>query len=127
MLSLFDTPSLERALSLPLDHDLRRLLRERVDHLTDEVVRDRSYFLVVDANSTLDDVCDELGWSPLLDLEGERFGTGDFTPFHDHLTDHGRWYELLIGAGNEAVFTLLIEDDEGADPDLIALCRTYAN
>lgn len=124
---LFDTPSLEHALSLPLDRDVRRLLRERVDHLTDETVRDCTYFLVVDARSTLDDVCDELGWSPLNDLNGERFGTDTFTPFHDYLTDHGNWYELLIGAGNDAVFALLIENRAGADPNLLALCRAYAS
>jgi hypothetical protein len=124
---LFDTLSLEHALSLPLDHHVRRLLRERVDHLTDETVRDCTYFLVVDAGSTLDDVCDELGWSPIHDLNGERFGTPAFTPFHDYLVDHGGWFELLIGAGNDAMFTLLIEDSDRIDPDLLALCRAYAH
>lgn len=123
---LFDTASLERALDLPLDLNLRRLLRERVNHLTDETVRDCTYFLVVDAESTLEDVCDELGWSPVVDLDGERFGSPTFTPFHAYLADHGGWFELLFGAGNDAVFTLLIEDDDKGDPDLLALCRAYA-
>lgn len=126
MLSLFDTPSLERALSLPLDSKLRRLLKDRVDCLTDETVRDCTYFLVVDSRSTLADVCDELGWSPIHDLDGERFGAPGFTPFHDFLIDHGDWFELLIGAGNDAMFTLLIENNDASDPDLLGLCRTYA-
>lgn len=126
MLSLFDTPSLERALALPLDPKLHRLLGERVTHINalDFDVRETSYFLIVPAGCA---VADELGWSVLIDLDGHLFGEEAYQPLHDALFDRGGWYELLISAGNEAVFTLLIEDDEGADPDLLELCRTYAN
>lgn len=129
MLSLFDTPSLERALALPLDPKLHRLLGERVTHINalDFDVRETSYFLIVPAGCAAADIADELGWSVLIDLDGNLFGEEAYQPLHDALIDRGGWFELLVTAGNEAVFTLLIEDDEGADPDLIALCRTYAN
>jgi hypothetical protein len=130
MIALFDTPSLERALSLPLDPKLRRLLGVRVEHLAtlDFDVRDCTYFLVVEAGTTLEDVTDELGWSPLVNpLDGQRFGTAEWHPFHDHLSDRGGWFELMVTGGNDAVFVLLIEDDDQTEPDLLALCRTYAN
>lgn len=129
MISLFDTPSLERALSLPLDPKLRRLLGDRVEHLAalDFDVRDDTYFLVVEADTSVDEVTDELGWSPLVNpLDGRRFGTAGWHPFHDHLSDRGGWFELLVTAGNAAVFVLLIQDDDRTEPDLLALCRTYA-
>lgn len=109
---LFDTPSLERALDLPLDLTLRRLLHQRIDHLNalDFDVRNTTYFLVVEANASMDDITDELGWSPLT------------TPV-DYLIDHGGWFELMVTAGNVAVFTLLIEDADGASDELIAMCR----
>jgi hypothetical protein len=130
MMSLFDTPSLERALSLPLDPKLRRLLSDRVTHLNelDFNVRDTTYFLVVEAGCPLDDVTDELGWSPLVNpLDGQTFGTDGWHPFHDLLADRGGWFEMMVSAGNDAVFVLLIEDDDAVEPDLLALCRAYAN
>lgn len=133
MLSLFDTPSLERALALPLDPKLRRLLGEQVTHINaldnalDLDVRETSYFLIVPAGCAANDIADELGFSPLIDLDGRLFGEEGFTPMHDFLADRGGWFELLVSAGNEAVFALLVEDVEGADPDLLQLCRTYAD
>ena len=130
MLSLFDTPSLERALSLPLDTQLRRLLHERVDHLNDLDfdIRATTYFLVVEAGCPLEDVIDELGWSPLRNpLDGQTFGSEGFHPFHDYLTDRGGYFEMLVSAGNDAMFVLLIEDSNATEPELLSLCRTYAN
>lgn len=130
MLTLFDTPSLERALSLPIDTKLRRLLDKRVDHLNalDFNVGNTTYFLVIEAGCTMDDITDELGWSPLVNpLNGQTYGADGWRPFHDYLADHGSWFEILVTAGNEAVFCLLVEDDDGTAPELLALCRTYAS
>jgi hypothetical protein len=91
MLSLLDAPSLERALSLPIDGHLRQLLGQRVDHLNhlDFDVRESTYFLVIDASCTIDDVTDELGWSPLINpLDGQHWGSPTFQPYHDYLRDH---------------------------------------
>lgn len=129
MLSLFDTGALERALSLPLDRKLRRLLMDRVTHLNalEIDVRDLTYFLVVEAGCALEDVIDELGWSPLTNpLDGSAFGRESFQPYHDYLTDHGGWFEMIVSAGNDAAFVLLIQDDDATDADLLALCRQYA-
>lgn len=126
---LFDTPSLERALALPLDPQLRRLLHQRVDHIDaiDFEVSDTTYFLVVEAGATIDDITEELGWSPLINpLDGRRFGSVNFRPFHDYLADHGAWFELLVSGGNDSMFVLLIEDADGTDSDLLALCRAHA-
>ena len=125
---LFDTPSLERALALPLDPKLHRLLHERVEHLNalDFDVRDTTYFLVIGPGATVEDVTHELGWSPLVNpLDGRSFGEPGFHPFHDHLEDCDGWFVALITAGNQAVFTLLIQDDDGTNPDLLDFCRTF--
>jgi hypothetical protein len=129
MLSIFDTPSLERALSLPLDAKLRRLLRKRVEHLAtlDFAVRDATYFVVIDRETSIDDVTDELGWSPLVNpIDGARFGTAAFHPFHDFLADRGGWFEMMVSTSNDVVVVLLVRDDERTDVNLITLCRTFA-
>ena len=128
MLSLFDAPSLERALSIPIDGHLRQLLGQRVDHLNhlDFDVRESTYFLVIDASCTIDDVTDELGWSPMINpLDGQHWGSPTFQPYHDYLRDHEGWFEMLVSAGNDAMFVLLIEDDDRGPADLLTLCRRY--
>lgn len=130
MISLFDTPSLERALALPLDRKLRRLLTDRVEHLNalEFDVREMTYFLIVEAGCPLGDVADELGWSPLINpLDGSTFGEGEgFHPYHDYLADRGGWFEMIVSAGNDAAFVILVQDDDKTDRDLLALCRNYA-
>ncbi len=128
MLSLFDTASLERALALPLDLKLRRLLRDSVAHMNglDFEVRAATYYLIVPAGCSADDVADELGWSPLVNpLDGATFGSPGFQPFHDFLADQGGWFQLAYSAGNEATFVLFVQDRADGEVSLAALCRSY--
>jgi hypothetical protein len=126
MLALFDVPSLYRALSLPLDPKLRRLLRERVDHLCDSPIAEFTYYLCVGPGVSEDDILDEIGMVPTRSLDGVTFGSDAFHPIHDHCADLGGWFEVIIGAGNDAVFVLMIQDREGVEPTLLDYCRTYA-
>jgi len=123
---IYDAEALELALSLPLDADLRRLLRERADHLAalDRAVADTTYYLIVDTSVTLVDIVAELGWSPLIDLDGGRYGDETFHPFHDFCADRGGWFELMFAVSNAAVVVFLVQDDEGTDADLLSYCRT---
>ncbi|WP_425228826.1 hypothetical protein [Sphingomonas sp.] len=128
MLSLFDTPSLERALSLPLDRKLRQLLNDSVTHINelDFDVRETTYYLVVPAGCSAVDVADELGWSPLVSpLDGSVFGSEEFQPYHDFLADQGGWFQLIYSAGNDAAFVIFVQDDGQIETDLLVLCRRY--
>lgn len=120
---LFDTESLARALDLPLDAKLRRILRDHLRHLAtlDPAVADTTYFLVIEPGISADDVADELGWSPLVDLDGNRFPAAGYEPFHDFATDRGGWFELMYATSNEAIVVLLLKDDRSSDPALLAL------
>lgn len=126
MLALFDVPSLDRALSLPLDPKLRRLLHARVDHLRDGPVADLTYYLCVGPGITEDDIEDEIGMLPTRSLDGAVFGSDAFHPWHDFCVDRGGWFELILGAGNDAAFVLMIQDHEGVAPALLDYCHTYA-
>lgn len=128
MISLFDTYSLERALSLPTDPKLRQLIGQHVTHLNaaDPHVRETTYFLIVDAGSSIEEVTDELGWSPLIDLDGNAFGDEAYCPFHEDLADQGGWFVMMVTAGNDAMFVVLIRDADGVPPELLSLCHSYA-
>ncbi len=122
---IYDAEALELALSLPLDADLRRLLRERTDHLAtlDQAIADTTYYLIVDASVTLADIVAELGWSPLIDLDGNMFGDDAFRPFHDFCADRGGWFEVIYAISNEAVVVLLVQDDNQVDPHVRLMCQ----
>jgi hypothetical protein len=126
---IYDTDALLLALTLPLDADLRRLLRERADHLAtlDGAVADATYHLIVDATVTLAELEAELGWSPLVDADGAKFGDDAFHPFHDFCADRGGWFELMFAVSNEAVVVLLVQDDAGVPTGLLSYCRTCTN
>ncbi|WP_439540708.1 hypothetical protein [Sphingomonas sp.] len=126
MLALFDVPSLDRALALSLDPKLRRLLRERVDHLRDGPVAEITYYLCVGPGISEDDILDEIGMVPTRSLDGAQFGSDSFHPWHQYVADLGGWFEVILGAGNDAAFVLMIQDSDGVEPTLIDYCRTYA-
>jgi len=126
MFSCFDVPSLDRALSLPLDPKLRRLLRERVDHLRDGPVAEITYYLCVGPGISEDDILDEIGMVPTRSLDGAPFGSDAFHPVHDYCADQGGWFEVIMSAGNDAAFVLMIQDHDGVAPTLLDYCRTYA-
>lgn len=127
MLALFDIPSLDRALSLPLDPKLRRLLAERVDHLRDGLVAELTYYLCVGPGVTEDDIMDEIGIVPTRSIDGARFGDTAFHPSHDYCADQGGWFEIIMSAGNDATFVLMIQDHDGVEPILLDYCRTHAD
>lgn len=120
---LFDTESLARALDLPLDAKLRHILRDHVRHLAtlDPAVADTTYFLVIEPGISAADVADELGWSPLVDPDGNSFGSDHYQPFHSYAADEGGWLTMYYNLSNEAVAILLIKDDVHMDPRLHAL------
>lgn len=126
MPSLFDTPSLDRALSLPLDPKLRRLLRERVAHINglNFDIKETSFYMIVEAGGTDADIADETGFS-LLTNDGRRFGEDGFNPLHEHIEDYGTWAAMAVTAGNDCLYTVFVELTANADPDLMAFCHAY--
>ena len=127
MLALFDIPSLDRALMLPLDPKLRRLLREQVDHLRDGDLAEITHYLCVGPGVTETDILDEIGMVPTRSLDGVQFGSDAFHPWHQYIADHGGWFEVILGAGNDAAFVLMIQDNDGVEPTLLDYCRTYVD
>lgn len=132
MLSLYDGASIERALSLPMDPRLHDLLASRIATLSSRcgpASDDLTHFLVVEAGDTEAAIVAEIGFSPLVNIiDGVRFGSPGFHQSWDWLQDLGGWFELIMAVGNGGfAFVLLIQDVAGVEPELLNLCRTYAD
>lgn len=131
MIALHDRVSIEDALSSSLDCRLRVLIaaciKQEIRPTTYDLI-DYTSIVVARAGDTERSIRRELGFSPLVNVfDGSRFGTAEFVPFWDVLHDHGGWFELIFTVGNDGfAFVLFVQDNEGVEPDLLALCRAHA-
>jgi hypothetical protein len=128
MLSLYDKASMESALASPLDPCLHQLLADRIHDAAETELLDLTHLLVVQSGDCEHTIAEEICLSPLTNpIDGERFGSPDFHPWWDWLQQHDGWFEMIITVGNSGfAFLLLIQDAQGVQPELLSLCRTYA-
>lgn len=111
-----------------IDPVLRQLLADRVHDWATTDLLDLTYLLIVQAGDAEEDILEAVAFSPLVNpIDGRRFGSKGFVPHWDWLEAHDGWWELIVTFGDGYAFVLFIEDSEGTDPELRALCRTYAD
>jgi len=128
MISIYDTTSLEIARNQPLEPELRvhidrHLELARQNGLAD----DATHILVVQPGDTERTIEDEIGFSPVIDMEGRRHGDPAFVPYWAHLQDRGDHFEIVETIGNSGfAFIILVLKTEGVWPELLALCREHA-
>lgn len=111
-----------------LDPRLQQLIADRVHDWTVTSLLELTHLLIVQAEDSEKDIVEEIAFSPLENpLDGNRFGSSGFVPPFDWLQRHDGWFELIQTVSNSGfAFVLFIEDADGADPSLQALCRAYA-
>ena len=126
MLTITDGGSLTRALTMPIDPRLKRLLVERRDQIGGDIV-DIARFIVVQPGDSLVGLESALGFSILQNqTDGRRFGDPEFSPSWEWLADHGHCFELVfIMTDDGFAHVVLIENSEGIDPELLRLCGMY--
>jgi len=132
MLSIQSGAAMAHALSLPINTDLKCLLRRRVDQLGECEgcdLGDLARFVIVQAGDDLDAVEQAMGFSPLVNVvDGCRYGHSDFTPSWEWIEDHRGWFEAAYVLTDDGFgVVLMVEDAEGVEPALLALCREYAD
>lgn len=112
-----------------IDPTLRQLLADRIHDWTATGLLDLTHLLIVQPGDTEKTFLEELGWSPFVNpLDGRRFGSEGFVqPPFDWISDVGGHWELIQTVGNSgAAFCIYIPNGDGTDPELLALCRTFA-
>ena len=129
MLSITDGGSLARALRLPIDAQLKRLLAQRRDQLSEftdlsEIAR----FVIVQPGDSIGALESELGFSVFRNpVDGRRFGNPEFSPGWEWIADHGYCFEVVFiyddsGFGH----VLIVPKMPAVNAELIALCTQYA-
>ena len=128
MLSFSDAASVAASPDAVSDPRLYRLLVDAVAHWTAVGVLDMTHLLIVEPGDTEAAIVEEVGFSPLVNpLDGQRFGSAPFSPFWDDLRDRGGWFELVVCVGDTGfAYALFIADRSGTDPQLLSLCRAFA-
>jgi hypothetical protein len=129
MLSFHNAAAIAAAPSkAPIDPILKQLIADRVQDWTATDLLDLTHLLIVEPSDTEEALLDEVAFSPLINpLDGRRFRQKGFTPSWDYLEAHDGWFELITTVGNSGfAFVLFIQDVEGVDAELRALCHAYA-
>lgn len=125
MLFLANGGSLARALHLPIDLRLKRLLIERRDQLGGDI-KDLARFIIIQPGDSLTEFERELGWLVFENPEGYRFGDPHYYPDWEWLADHGHCFEMVFILTDDGfAHVVLVEQSLGVDPDLLRLCEMY--
>ncbi len=127
---IFDTAAaIAAAPQNTTDPLLAELLAERVRDWASHGLLGLTCLLVLEAGDTEKSIIEAAAFSPLANtLLDERFGSPGFAPQFDWLFDAGGFFELIqtVGDGGFA-FHIFVPDRQGVDPELLALCRAYAD
>lgn len=131
MLSLYDTATMEFALSCPLDPFLKELLLRRLDMLSefsDYNLSQLAHFVIVEPGDTLPTIENELGFSPFINfVDGAKFGDAAFEPSWEWLIAHGQWFETVFARSDAGVgVSLLVPNRRDVEPQLLALFRAFS-
>lgn len=132
MISSRTMAAIRSTLNLLADNQLRALLTERIEQLTNAWegidLSDLTHFLIIQAGDTAADAENDLGWSLLVNMvDGARYGQPAFTPSWEWIEDHGGWFEFVYILSDDGFgVTVFVQDDPDTDADLSAMCREFA-
>jgi hypothetical protein len=127
VLAIIDGRSLSRALSLPIDLRLKRLLIERRDQLGGDITH-IAKFIVVQPGDGLKELEVELGFSVFQNrTDDRRFPDPLFSPSWEWLADHGHCFEMVFLLTDDGfAHVVIIQNCPMQNRLLRALCLTFA-
>ena len=114
------------------DAGLRQLIEKRISQINECCPWDADElgpFIVLEPGDTADMLEAEMGFSVLRNLfDDTPFGHADFSPAFEWAEAHPEGYLELVYIVSDSGFgyDVFVADQLGVDPELLALCRTYA-
>lgn len=131
MLSIRDSATMQRALSGPLDPNLKTILLDRLDLLAefaDWDLGDLAHFHVVEPGDSVEVIEKELGFSPFVNfVDGAKFPDPAFMPSWEHLVARGTWYDFVFALSDSGFgINLLVPNRDDIEPTLLYLCRYFS-
>lgn len=113
---------------------IRQLVALRLQQLAlDASSATPSEFIVVEGGDAVSEIEQAAGFPILTGLFDDfSFGHPDFQPcseiLEEHHYEHSLIYEMVfIGNDDGTASAVIIEDTEGIDADLLAMCRAFAS
>ena len=131
MLSIYDSVSMEFALSCPLDPFLKKLLIKRLDMLSefsDFDLSELAQWTIVEPGDSLATIEAELGFSPFVNFVDEaRYSDLEYQPSWEWLIAHGTWFELCYALSDSGFgIMLLVPNRSDVEPALLDLFDAFA-
>lgn len=122
----YDSGTIRASLTLGLEPELHDLLAARIVQLEAEGLLDMTEIVVIDSDTSEAELIAAIGFTPLIDADGHRFGESDFCPTLDYVSRVSASYQEAIQCIGMSgfCFQLMIHDD--ADARFVALCRELA-
>ena len=130
MISIKSTADMARALSLPIDAELKRLLALRRDQLLAHDGYDLgalAHFVVVEPLDTLASIEGVVGVPLSANLvDGSKLGDLGFTANFEYVARHGTWFEAVMILSDDGFgVVLFVPDRPDTDTTLLALVRDH--
>jgi len=127
MLSISSGAALARALTLPIDDQLKELLALRRDQLGGEFAG-HARFVVVQPRDPPSWLEEALGFSVFQNAgDGTWHGDPDYSPGFELIEDHGFAYELTFEFTTDFTHVVIVENAPGVHRDLLEFCAAYAS
>lgn len=131
MISIKRTADMDRALSLPIDAELKRLLALRRDQLLEHDGYDfgeLAHFVVVEPLDMLAAIEGAVGVPLATNLvDGSNYGDPSFTANFEYVARHGTWFEAVMILSDDGFgVVLFVPDRPDTDTTLLALVRDHS-
>lgn len=130
MISIRSTADMARALALPIDAELKRLLALRRDQLLEHGGYDLgelAHFFVVEPTDTVAAIEVAAGVPLSTNLvDGSKYGDPGFTSNFEYVAHHGPWFEAVMIVSDDGFgIVLFIPDRPDIDQILLGLVRNH--
>ena len=130
MISIRSTADMARALALPIDAELKRLLALRRDQLLAHNGYDLgelAHFVVVEPLDTLASIEGVVGVPLSANLvDGSKLGDLGFTANFEYVARHGTWFEAVMILSDDGFgIALFVPDRPDIDQILLGLVRNH--
>ena len=129
MITIYDSATMARVLSGPIDPDLKAILLERLALLYPEFsdwnLSELASFIIVEPGDCIEAIEHELGMSPTVNLvDGKRFPDPAFEPSWEFCIARKGYYDLTFVLSDSGLgIVLLVPDVDGVAPELLELIK----
>lgn len=109
---------------------IRELVRQRIDDLGGDAFDTNTlgYFLAVESGDTLEVLSAQMGFDPLRNrYTGIRYDQAGFTPSFEFVEEFSTCFDAVFILSDDGFgVEWFVPKAQGVDPDLLAMCRTFA-